>query len=146
MNVWNSDKCVTCLTLGSLHLSERLIHPKEVTSTFNIQIIKKEGRKRGRDVCVWELNGASHRGFGSESNNSLHQLMLTWAASKWGLGINPVISHTVSILLPQWRRKCWREWTSTSATSVKSFRSVCVQPGLTADREKVTMFNLLICG
>ncbi len=47
MNVYNPDKCVTCLTLGSLHLSEGLTHPKEVTSTFKIQIIKKEGGREG---------------------------------------------------------------------------------------------------
>ena len=54
MNVWIPDKCVTCLTLGSLHLSERLIRPKEVTSTFNIQIIKKKKGGREGEMFVSE--------------------------------------------------------------------------------------------
>lgn len=62
---------------------------------------KRREEERERCLCLGELNCASHRGFGSESNNSLHQLMLTWAANKWGLGINPVIPHTVSTLLSQ---------------------------------------------
>lgn len=73
------------LTLGSLHLSEGITYPRDVTSTFKI---KQEGRKR------W----ASHRASGSDSNDTLRQPMLAWAANKWGLGINPVMSHSVSTL------------------------------------------------
>ena len=73
---------------------------KEVTPK-NSNYKKEGGRERGRRLCLRELKWASHWGFGSESNNSLHQLMLTWAANKWGPRMNPVISHNVSTLLSQ---------------------------------------------
>lgn len=33
------------LTLGTLHLSEAITYPRDVTSTFKIQIIKQEGEE-----------------------------------------------------------------------------------------------------
>lgn len=58
----------------------------------------KTGGGRKRCLCLRELKWASHRASGSDSNNTLQQPMLAWAANKWGLGINPVISHSVSTL------------------------------------------------